>query len=139
MFEKQDSMLYDNLRIKALDLSFRIHGVVDYSKQFVDIYEDEELAELVNDLQLLESSVLSDFKFKYLKTQNDIQQKSKQIEDKLKNDLTEEKAKSEKVGKWSFSDMVSPLEIKLKKDIDLEITCEKYISYINIIKSQNNG
>lgn len=135
MFEKQDSMLYDNLRIKVLDLSYRIHGVVEYSKVFSDLYEDEELNELVDELQSLETNVLKDFKFSYLKSQNDMVQKSKQIESKLTDDLKEYKEKSEKAGKWSFEDMILPIEIRLKKDVDLEITCNKYISYINILKS----
>lgn len=135
MFDKEDVKLYDVLRMKALDVSFRLHGIVEYSEEFVKFFEDEELKSLVDDLKGIETNLLDEFRFKNLKTRNDIEQKSKQIQQKLIDRHKEQQEKAEKTGKWNFEDMVIPIEIHYKINVDPEITCAKYAGYIKRIKN----
>lgn len=140
MYETQDLLNYDMLRMRALDASYRIKHTYDYAVKVTEAFgTDEELTSLMDDIGGMSSSLLERFKFKGITSVNDMVQKHKQIEQKL-IDKKEEDKKKKKQGEVKFYDLIMTLKKAYPKvDFSPDITCEEYASWYNDIKSQQNG
>lgn len=139
MFYKADAKIYDALRLTALDISYRLGGLESIGNAYIEAYgEHEELITVVKELKELKEDVLNEFRFK-VRTINDIEQKSKQIQEKVAQQI-EEETKKQKSAKIYFDDLIVPIEIQFKITIDKDITCAKYASYLRQIKQMEaNG
>ena len=116
MFDDFDTEKYNELRIEALNLMY----IANTLKKFEVI---KEIAEK--------------FRFTNLKSQNDILQKTKQIEEKIKVNKEENKAKVKFI---AYADLITDLKLHFPDvRFDTEITCEEYASWLNRIKAKNNG
>jgi len=125
---KQDSNLYDRAKLEALELAYICCNLAESAEILGNIKEKELCLKECDD-------ILNKFNIYGLKTKHDIEQKSKQIEQKIKDDIKENIRKHKHKKNINFYDLIIPIEIYFKKDIDENITCAKFISYVNKLKN----
>jgi hypothetical protein len=137
MYYLIDLKIYDDIRIEALQTMSLVFPYVDLlNKAYAAIPEDKELDKLKEFYTDTINDLIKSFKFPKFQKVEDILQKIKQIEQKKEEQEKEEKKKEKEI---QFEDLITPIEIQFKINIDTDITCAKYISYYNRLKVVNNG
>lgn len=141
MFEKQDKENYDKLRIKVLEVGYKIEKLQEYSNKVTKAFgEDDEVNTLVKEFDEMKAVLFNDFRFPQTLSAKDIVQKQKQIKNKLKENKEEEEKKILKQGEMKFFDLIRDLKkIYPKVDFSADITCAEYASWYNDAKATNNG
>lgn len=145
IYYKKDMILYERAKLHCLDCAYRMIGVSDVweFKSIVlagkGLKEESEFL-LKESKEMYDSAIelLIKYNFRNLKTTKDIEQKSKQIEQKLINDIDDAR-KDNKKHNLIFEDFIIPISIIFKMNpSDLyDITCSMYISFINRMKKMN--
>lgn len=144
LYYEKDAHLYDMAKMQCLDCAHRMIGVSevwefqsiiagaegleDYSRFLEN--ESKELRDNANDL-------LKNYGFK-LSSKQDIEQKYKQISQKVINNVKEKRREFKKIN-LVFEDFIIPIATTFKMNpVDLyDITCAMYISFVNRMKKMN--